>query len=98
MNRSVKRRRKDWRLFNFIFSTARGADKRIGRDPLVNHPDSRGFPLETPPPRARTREADSYRYLSSGTGLVDFLVPFSPAGGKTKNQGALTAVKLAGAV
>ena len=40
--RSVKRR-KDLRLFDFIFSPARRADKRIGRDPLVNHPDPRVF-------------------------------------------------------
>ena len=31
---------KGWRLLDFIFSTARGADKRTYRSPLVNHPDS----------------------------------------------------------
>ena len=35
------------RQLQFYFSTARGADKRTRRSPLVNHP-GRGVPLLTP--------------------------------------------------
>ena len=84
-------------VFSILFLHCAWGGQEDPSGPSCQSPRQRGSPLDSPP-RARTRAAIIFSDLPSGTGLEDSSVLYSPAGGQTRNQGALTAVKQAGAV
>ena len=69
--------------FQFIYSTARGADKRTGRSPLANHPDPRAFHPQDSPRRGRVPvQCYDSGCLPLGGGFFGFRAFDSPAGGE----------------